>query len=282
MFNNVTKEFKHEEIIDSSTALQPLFRLMNLLGVRHNPNKSRWKKQLHSILLSVLLLISGTFVVTLRTSSFYLNSPIIASTIEVFSEINLLILVAWQLIVSVSSSPINENKIKRNFIIIDSLLGINTADLYKRGKRTVIKLMAWNILTFVLIVAIENYSKEINFLLLYCVEYFLYFMKCFLTVYFVSHLYFLKNQLFILNVQLEVGFNPAKNNTGFTNIHGNTRVSDISRVENYMFSCDELRHQSEDALKRNKGVNINNLAEVYLHCCNQADLINFKCSNQVG
>lgn len=285
IFNNMneithlTKELEHEEMIDSTTALKPLYCIMNILGERHDPNKAQWKKLLHSISLSILLFISGTFIVILRTLSLYLHSPIIASTIEVFSEINLLILVVWQLVFSAYSSPVTDDKIKRNFSVIDSLLCIDSSDLYKRGKTTVTKLMTRHLFMCILIIAIEIYSTlSIKFLLLYCVEYFLYFMKCFLTLYFTSHLYFLKNQLFILNVQLEVSFNPAKDTAGFRN----TQVSDISWVENYLFSCDELRKTSEDALKRNKGVNINNFAEVYLHCCNQADLINFKCSIQVG
>lgn len=273
--SNYSKETNLEDVSDPTTALKPLFFIMECLGEYHHASKPLWKKRLHSILLIVFIFISGIIIVTLRTSIIYINFPIITSTMEVISEINLFILVACQLLSSANSSPITDNKIKRNFSVIDSLLGINKSAIYKRSRRTVYKLMAFLIFLFLLTTTFENYINfSLMYFFLFSFEYVLYFMKCFITIYFISHLYFLKNQLFILNVQLEVGFNPAKDED-FTN--GNTRINDISHVENYLFSCDELRHQTEGTFKHNTNFNINTMAEVYLHCCNQVDLIDYKC-----
>lgn len=279
-----SKETKLEEVNDLTTAMKPLFFIMECLGEHHNASKALWKKRLHSILLLVLILTSGIIIVTLRSSIIYVNLPTIISIVEVISEIDLFILVACQLLSSAYSPPITDKKIKHNFSAIDSLLGINKLAVYKRGRSTVHKLMAFLIILLVLSITFETYTNSSGtYFFLYSFEYFLYFMKCYITIYFISHLYFLKNQLFILNVQLEVVYDHTKDNAEFTDvIIGNTRVNDISCVENCLFSCNELRLKTEDAFKHNKIFNINTMAEAYLLCCNQADLINYTCSIQVS
>lgn len=276
-----SKAPKLEEVSDLATALKTLFFIMECLGQRHNTSKALWKKRLHSILLIVFIFVSGTIFIIVRSRTSYLNFPIITSVVDAYSNIHLFLLVTCQVISSAFSSPTTENIIEYQFRVVDSLLGIDQSALYKKGRRTVHKLIALYISVLLFTASFVNYSSSIWFLLSSVFEYFMYFMKCFISLYFITHLYFLKNQLFMLNVQLEVGFDPSKDRS--INItKGNTRINDISCAENYFFSCDELRKQCKEVLKQNKVVDIDKLAKVYLHCCNQAKLINFQCSTEVS
>lgn len=279
------KEIKKDEddagISNLSIAIEPLLVMMRVIGLSHRSNRASWKKQLHSTIVIVFIILSATYA--FRNREEIKGTPLMLCIIDLLVMISVISLGIANLYVGGFGCPSTFEKCHSNSNIIDTILSIDTCKFYNGARKTVIKLTTFMSLLHFTLISYDLYIKTQFYDLKSC---YMYFLEDFLTlinlypaIYFMMQLYIIKNKLFILNKQLQCHY-KLDLNYDFGESE-DPRLHDISFLEKFMFSCSQMLHISDEALKDQPSAIVHNLKEGYLLSCEQTDLINYKFSYQV-
>lgn len=279
------KEIKKDKdeggINNLGAAVDPLLAIMRVIGLSHRWNRALWKKLLHSTIVIFFIILSAIYAFSNQEE--IKGTPLILYIIDSLVMMSVLCLGIANLYVGGFSCPSTIEKYHSNSNIIDTILCIDTCIFYNRARKTVMKLTVFMTLLHFALISYDLYVKTQFYSLkscyMYFLEYFLTLINLYPAIYFMIHLYIIKNKLFILNKQLQHHFKLDVNDD--FGGREDPRLHDISILEKFVFSCSQMLCISDEALKGQTSTIVHNMKEGYLLSCEQADLINYRFSYQV-